>query len=156
MYPADIDKPMLRKIEIIGEEQSEKLKRDIEDKLDSLSHDLQDKLNKICQHDITEIFEKHQQQNQQIYADKIKEEITQLLIQLKQESLHAFQKATNDLVKKLDETIEKQQADNKRMLTLYKNSQLETNTYASVILIILITVLLLLTYSLTLCLSLKD
>ena len=153
LYPTDIDRPLL---EIIGEKQSEKLKRHVEDRLGSLSHHLQGELNKICQHDVTEIFEKYQQQNQQIYVDQIKEEITQLLIQHKQESLCAFQTATNDLVRQLDEAIKKQQANNKKMLTLYKNSQLETNTYTSVIFIILITVLLLLTYSLTLCLSFKD
>ena len=146
LYPAKIDKPSLRNIEMIGEVQSENLKRHIEDHLASLSHHLQGKLDKICQHDIKEIFEKHQQQNQQVHVDQIEEKITQLLTQRMEEVLRALQREKDDLIRQLDKAIEKQQAENKRMLTLYKNSQLETNTYASVIFIILIVVILLLAY----------
>lgn len=146
LYPADIDKPLLRNIEIIADGQSEKLKMDIKESLASLSRHLQGEVDKICQ----KIFGKLQiqEQNQQVYVAQIKDEIKQLLIQHKQESLRALQTETNGLIRKFDEAIEKQQADNKRMLTLYKNSQLETNTYVFVIFIILIIVLLQLTYTL--------
>ena len=132
---------------MIGDEQSEKLKRHIEENIALLSHHLQSKLDKLCtngQHDVTEIFEKYQQQNQQFYEDKNK--IIQLFIQHKQESLHVLQKEADGLKQQLEEVIEKQHAERKKMVTLYSNSQFEIIAYLRIIIIILILVFLLFIY----------
>ena len=153
MYPADIDKSLLRNIEILGDTQTEKLKRDIEESLASLCHHLQSRLDKLCQHDVKEIFEKHQLQNQKdidyIEDHQIKDEIIQLLKQHKQKSLCAVQKETDDLKQQLEKVIKKQQAESKKMLMVYTNSQFETNTYLRVIITILMILLLLLIYTLS-------
>ena len=154
LYPADINKPFLRSIEMINDDQSEKLKRHIEDSLASLTHHLQSRLAELCtnrQHDVTEIIE---EQNQKLYedhkevADQIKNQIIRLLAQHKQESLRVVQRETNALKLELDEAVNRQQAENRNLLISYNNSQIETKAYLQIIIMILIVVVFLFMYTL--------
>ena len=154
LYPADINKPFLRSIEMINDDQSEKLKRHIEDSFNSLNHHLQSKLAELFtnkQQDVKEIIE---EQNQQLYedhkevVDQIKNQIIQLLARHKQESLRVVQNETNALKQELDENVERQQAENRNLLTSYNNSQIETKAYLRIIIIMLIVTVFLLLYTL--------
>ena len=159
LYPpvSGSNKSLLRNIEMIGEEQSETLRRHVNENLASLNHQLEKKLDVLCssrEDDVTEILKKHQRQCQQIYEDQsdnlteqVKQEIIQLLNQQKQESLHMLERETDTVRKKLEEVIIKHQAESKKMATLYDNSQFETKVHLRVIIIILFIIVLLLIYS---------
>ena len=148
LYPAKVDKPMLRSIEMIGDEQSENLKRRIDESLASLNHHLQTRLDELCnnkQQDIAEILDTRLQQTQQLHESQtssVKEQITSEIIRSlnehKRESLRVLERETRTLKHKLEEAIEKQQAESKRILILYNNSQIETKAHLRVIIVILL------------------
>ena len=139
---------MLRSIEMISDEQSENLKKRIDESLASLNDHLQTRLDELCnnkQQDITEILDTRLQQTQQLHESQtgsVKKQITSEIIRLlnehKFESLRVLERETKTLKRKLDEAIGKQQAESKRMLTLYNNSQIETIAYLRVIIVILL------------------
>lgn len=157
LYPAEVDKATLRSIEMIGDEQSEKLKRRIDESLASLHHHLQTRLDDLCnnkQHYVTEILSTHLQQARQLnesqtssLEEQIRSEIMRLLNEHKCESLRVLERETSALKHELQVAIEKQHAESKRLLTLYNNSQIETKAYLCVIIAILVLFLSLFIYT---------
>lgn len=148
---------MLRNFEIMGDEQSEKLRKQIDESLASLNHQIQSKLDKLCtdrQDDVTEILEKHQQQTQQFCEDqtdivtkKIRSEMTELLDKHKQESMRVLRKETDAMKRQFVEVVKKQQAENKTKLNNYANAQLEAKVRHQVIIVMLLVIILLLIYT---------
>lgn len=142
---------MLRQIEIIGEEQSEMLKRRIGESLASLNQQLQSKLNELCKarrHDLTEIFEKHQLQAQQSHEDQTEvviEQIQNKMIKLfnehMQQSVRVLRKEMQSFNAQLEEVIKMQRAHNKYMLTSFVNSHIEIKYFLVVIIVILLILL---------------